>query len=138
MKKALRIFVFCLTILAFFISYLLLKIFTLCYNGLNWLEGVILKSFYKQRGNLKRGVWEWEILIICKHLPIPSFLFLKSATNYKGLPLIVPLWASEGFFLQGGIKTKCAQGRALLNFRKVTYILFAGYRLPAKILLRKK
>jgi len=55
MKKAIRIFVFCLLLIAYVLTYLLLQIFTLCYDGLNLLEGVIRKAVHKKRGNLKGG-----------------------------------------------------------------------------------
>jgi len=55
MKKALRIFVFCLLLIAYALTYLLLKLFTLIYDGLNRLEGIIIKSIHKKRGKLKGG-----------------------------------------------------------------------------------
>ena len=62
MKKALRIFVFCLLLIAYaviyaayFFVFMIIKILSFVHQGLEWALGIILKSIHEKRGNLKGG-----------------------------------------------------------------------------------
>jgi len=55
MKKALRIFVLCLLLIAYVLTFILLTIFTYAADLFEWVEEKLNKSIHKKRGKLKGG-----------------------------------------------------------------------------------